>query len=116
MNNIIVAIATIVTMFLYGFIYSLIPEDFDFNSTVDPYYFSLTTMSTVGYGDFSPKTRRAKILVMSQQIILLTEILTFLSNILSSNQKKLNNNGVGKNTHQISKNSSANSNKKLPSD
>ena len=75
MNNLIVAIATIVTMVLYGFIYSLIPEDFGFNSTVDPYYFSLTTMSTVGYGDFSPKTRRAKILVMSQQIILLTEIL-----------------------------------------
>ena len=31
-------------------------------------------MSSVGYGDFTPKTNRAKLLVMSQQILLLIEV------------------------------------------
>jgi voltage-gated potassium channel len=48
------------------------PTEFGFKDKIDPYYFSFTTMSTVGYGDFRPKSRRAKIVVMSQQMILLT--------------------------------------------
>jgi hypothetical protein len=38
------------------------PEEFGFKSALDPYYFSFTTMSSVGYGDLSPKTERAKML------------------------------------------------------
>ena len=60
-----------ITMF-YGIMYSqMTPNEFGFKDKIDPMYFSFTTMSTVGYGDFSPKTRRAKLLVMSQQMILL---------------------------------------------
>jgi len=36
-------------------------------------------MSTVGYGDFSPKTPAAKALVMSQQAVLMTGAIALLS-------------------------------------
>jgi|TARA_B110000444_G_scaffold34325_1_gene29716 voltage-gated potassium channel len=59
-------------------------EDFGFtDDPLDPYYFSLMTMSTVGYGDFSPKTQRAKALVMSHHTIILAEIATLISKVVS---------------------------------
>lgn len=55
------------------------PEAFGFEDTLlDPFYFSFTTMSSVGYGDYSPKTRFAKAVVMSQQFVLLAEISSLL--------------------------------------
>jgi hypothetical protein len=64
---------------LYGYLYSLMdPEEFGFKSALDPYYFSFTTMSSVGYGDFSPKTERAKMLVMTQQAFIFGELLKLL--------------------------------------
>ena len=64
---------------LYGYLYSLMdPEEFGFKSALDPYYFSFTTMSSVGYGDFSPKTGRAKMLAMTQQAFIFGEILKIL--------------------------------------
>lgn len=57
---------------LYAVAYSLMRKsEFGFKDAIDPIYFSFTTMSTVGYGDLSPRSRRAKILVMSHQMILL---------------------------------------------
>jgi voltage-gated potassium channel len=50
------------------------PESFGFKSPLDPFYFSFTTMSSVGYGDISPKTDMAKLMVMSQQIVMLGEL------------------------------------------
>lgn len=65
--------------FVYAIIYSRMhPTDFGFKDKIDPYYFSFTTMSTVGYGDFFPKTKRAKMLVMSQQLLILTGKMTLL--------------------------------------
>ena len=59
---------------LFGLIYgSLEPEHFGFEGVLDPFYFSFTTMSTVGYGDYSPKTNLAKVLVMCQNAILLSK-------------------------------------------
>ena len=64
---------------LYGYLYSLMdPEEFGFKTALDPYYFSFTTMSSVGYGDFSPKTERAKMLVMTQQAFIFGELLKLL--------------------------------------
>jgi voltage-gated potassium channel len=64
---------------LYGYLYSLMdPEEFGFKSALDPYYFSFTTMSSVGYGDFSPKTERAKMLVMTQQAFIFGELVKIL--------------------------------------
>jgi hypothetical protein len=64
---------------LYGFLYSMLdPSEFGFKSALDPYYFSFTTMSSVGYGDFSPKTERAKMLVMTQQAFIFGELLKLI--------------------------------------
>jgi len=50
------------------------PDSFGFKSPLDPFYFSFTTMSSVGYGDISPKTDMAKLMVMTQQIVMLGEL------------------------------------------
>ena len=74
-----ISIAIIITL-VYGYLYSTMKEDFGFSDDpLDPYYFSLMTMSTVGYGDFSPKTRRAKMLVMTHHTVILVELATILS-------------------------------------
>ena len=66
----------IVISLLFGIIYSsLEPGHFDFKSVLDPFYFSFTTMSTVGYGDYTPKTNLAKVLVMCQQSLLFNEFI-----------------------------------------
>lgn len=68
---------------VYGLIYSHIhrrnPDAFGFkDSLIDPFYFSFTTMSSVGYGDYRPQTRFAKMLVMSQQFLLIGEVVSLL--------------------------------------
>lgn len=72
----------LVTTLVYGLIYTAIhqadPEAFGFESVIDPFYFAFTTMSTVGYGDYGPKTNIAKVVVMSQQFILMGEILSLI--------------------------------------
>ena len=72
----------LVTTLIYGLIYTAIhqadPEAFGFESVIDPFYFAFTTMSTVGYGDYGPKTNIAKVVVMSQQFILMGEILSLI--------------------------------------
>lgn len=62
---------------VFGFIYSHFPDDFGFKDSFDPYYFSFTTMSSVGYGDFLPTTKRSKIIVMVQHFIVMTSIMAF---------------------------------------
>jgi hypothetical protein len=54
------------------------PEHFNFKSPLDPFYFSFTTMSSVGYGDFSPKTDAAKLVVMSQHLVMIGELAKIL--------------------------------------
>ncbi|KNC81118.1 hypothetical protein SARC_06543 [Sphaeroforma arctica JP610] len=39
----------------------------------------MTTYSSVGYGDYSPKTNVAKLLVMSQQFIIAAELISLLT-------------------------------------
>ena len=52
----------------FGLIYAAInamdSSHFNFNSWLDPFYFSYATTSTVGYGDCLPRTVTAKLLVM----------------------------------------------------
>ena len=97
-------IAKVLTILLitlvYGLIYASIhkadPTAFGFEDGLfDPFYFSFTKMSSVGYGDYSPKTRIAKALVMSQQTILIVELISILedtvlggggSNVLNLNK------------------------------
>ena len=46
---------------------------------IAPFYFSFTTRSTVGYGDFSPSTPGAKLLVMGHQLALIAEFLNIVT-------------------------------------
>lgn len=64
--------STLIVVLTFGALYSLLDKDeFGFKDAIDSYYFSCTTFSTAGYGDFYPRTTRAKILVMLQQSIML---------------------------------------------
>jgi hypothetical protein len=74
--------AVFLITFVFGILYSLLDrmssKNFGFKSLLDPFYFSFTTMSTIGYGDFTPKTDTAKMLVMVQQGILIGEVISLL--------------------------------------
>jgi voltage-gated potassium channel len=73
--------APLLVALVYGVLYSMMRQgDFNFTSPMDPYYFSFTTMSSVGYGDIVPKTDRAKLLVMTQQAIVAIGIFTLIEN------------------------------------
>lgn len=73
-------VAFLATTIVYGIVYMIMdkadPNAFGFGSWIDPFYFSFTTMSTVGYGDFGPRTDVAKMAVMSHQFLLIAEILS----------------------------------------
>lgn len=72
--------APVLIAIIYGMLYSMMqPAEFGFKKIIDPFYFSFTTMSTVGYGDFSPKSDRAKLLVMTQHMTLVVGALTILN-------------------------------------
>ena len=75
-------VAFLATTIIYGIIYMIIDKAdssaFGFESWIDPFYFSFTTMSTVGYGDHLPKSDLAKMTVMSHQTILILEIMSML--------------------------------------
>lgn len=69
---------------IYGLMYSMMrPEEFGFKGLLDPFYFSFTTMSTVGYGDFTPKTDRAKALVMTQHAVMIVGVVTLVNFFIS---------------------------------
>lgn len=74
--------AVFLITFVFGILYSLLDrmssKNFGFKSLLDPFYFSFTTMSSVGYGDYVPKTDMAKMLVMVQQGILIGEVINLL--------------------------------------
>jgi len=82
-------VAFLVTTIVYGFIYMIMDKAdknaFGFTSWIDPFYFSFTTMSTVGYGDYGPGTDLAKMTVMSHQFFLIAELLSLLFDKDSSN-------------------------------
>ncbi len=50
-------------------------------SWIDSIYFCITTLSTVGYGDFTPKTDLGKIFTIFYIIIGIGIILTFINTI-----------------------------------
>jgi hypothetical protein len=74
--------AVFLITFVFGILYSMLDrmssKNFGFKSILDPFYFSFTTMSSVGYGDFVPKTNTAKMLVMIQQGIIIGEVISLL--------------------------------------
>jgi hypothetical protein len=86
-NKMLVPVSVIVVTLLYGMLYAMMkPEEFGFTSLIDPFYFSFTTMSSVGYGEFAPKTNRAKVVVMSQQTLILIEIAALVGLLIKTNK------------------------------
>ncbi|AUT19143.1 hypothetical protein DSLPV1_172 [Dishui lake phycodnavirus 1] len=49
------------------------------SSPLDALYLSMTVQSTIGFGDITPKTTRAKLLVMMQQFVVIVGIVNLLS-------------------------------------
>ena len=84
--------AVFIITFIFGILYSLLDrmssKNFGFKSILDPFYFSFTTMSTIGYGDYSPKSDIAKMLVMVQQGLLIGEVISLLG--LETNASMMN--------------------------
>ena len=68
-TNIILAIGTTVYHFVEGW------------SWVDSLYFSVITLTTIGYGDFSPATDAGKIFTLVYTMIGLGVILSFIHTI-----------------------------------
>ena len=78
----------LVIVFVYAIIYQQIKTQIygldEDSSFIDCLYFSFTIQSTVGFGDLGPKTKIAKIIVMSQQLILISELSGLVTNVASS--------------------------------
>lgn len=75
--------APILIAIAYGILYSMMrPEEFGFKERIDPFYFSFSTMSSVGYGDIVPKTSRAKALVITQQALVAIGVFTLVENYM----------------------------------
>lgn len=73
-------ISNILVVIAFAELYWILDQDdseehFGFSDLIDAYYFSAVTSSSVGYGDFLPKTRKAKILTMIHILIMFFVVL-----------------------------------------
>ena len=78
--------ANILIMLVFTVLYYIIGQkEESFNGIngkitwMDSAYFTLTTQSTAGYGDITPRSTNARLVSMAQQIIVLFEIISALS-------------------------------------
>lgn len=60
------------------------------NNNIDAIYFSFVTFTTLGYGDFYPVSRIAKILVISQLLIMILFVFLFFFNLSPKMQNNNN--------------------------
>ena len=58
-------------------------------SYVDSLYFSLITLTTIGYGDFSPQTMEGKLFTIFYIILGVGIILTFINTVYHHFQKEI---------------------------
>jgi len=84
-NLLIISVSLIIifTLVMYNFDYhhwnGITKEDDEENRLINRLYFVLSTLSTTGYGDVTPKTKNMKIIVMVFQFILLISLIDILS-------------------------------------
>lgn len=78
----LIIIHIVINLIFSGIYFGLGHKNFnglDSSSTfLDYFYFSMTTSSTIGYGDISPSTMNSKIVVIIHQLLILINIVSFL--------------------------------------
>ena len=84
----------LVITFIYAIVYQQIKDQFygldSDSSFLDCLYFSFTIQSTVGFGEIGPKTKTAKLIVMTQQLVVISELSAlFVKSEASSNLNDL---------------------------
>ena len=73
-------------LLLVGFFFYRYVEGWDW---LDSFYFSVITLTTIGYGDFSPTTPASKIFTIVYSILGLTMFATFLKLVSESHHQRL---------------------------
>lgn len=67
---------------LYAMLYKQSPSNFkSANSYLDIFYFTTTTQSTIGYGDITPASDIAKIIVCTHHVAIILIAIHFIINI-----------------------------------
>jgi voltage-gated potassium channel Kch len=79
-----ISIATIVTLII-GVVMMRYLEGLE---TIDALYFSVVSLTTVGYGDFTPETTGGKIFVMGYLLVGIGIVAALLNNILQNAMAK----------------------------
>ena len=87
-EGVILLFTNVMIIFMFSIVYYCLGNEenwngIDKNSTLfDFFYFSFTTMTTIGYGDVSPNVTETKIICIFQQLIVLFELANFFSNVI----------------------------------
>ena len=59
---------------IYTILFYFAGNPMDFDSDIDPLYFAVTLTSSVGFGDYTPKTPLAKLIVIIHMLTLFFDI------------------------------------------
>ena len=65
---------------IYTLLYHFADNPMEFNSHIDPLYFAVTLTSSVGFGDYTPKTTLAKLIVIIHMMALVLDISMIIYN------------------------------------
>lgn len=84
----IVLLTNVLIIFMFSVVYYMLGDAENWNgieensNLFDFFYFSFTTMTTIGYGDVSPNVVTTKVICIGQQLIVLFELANFFSNVI----------------------------------
>tara|TARA_B100001287_G_C22673986_1_gene526719 strand:- start:1088 stop:1666 length:579 start_codon:yes stop_codon:yes gene_type:complete len=84
----VLLLTNVAVIFVFSIIYFILGDKENWNGITDDsnlfdfFYFSFTTMTTIGYGDVSPNVVKTKVICICQQLIVLFELANFFSNVI----------------------------------
>ena len=82
------ALWTVAMVVFYALLYSLIEVDYGaYETSISPFYFSVVTLTPLGFGDVLPTTTTGQLLVMAEVVtgyVMLGGLLSILSNKMAS--------------------------------